>query len=132
MNRNAVGIDVSNGHSTVMVLKVVAKPFEIRHTVHGFMDLTKRLAQIDGDIRIVMEHTGQYYELVANVLHENGYFVSAVNPLLLRGKTSCRNLVHDKARHGKLSVGKLIESLFIGARACHGPCLAHPLRIGYL
>ena len=50
MNRKAVGIDVSNGHSTVMVLapegKVIVKPFEIRHTVHGFIDLTKRLTQM--------------------------------------------------------------------------------------
>lgn len=109
MNRKAVGIDVSNGHSTVMVLapegKVIVKPFEIRHTVHGFIDLTKRLTQIDGDIRIVMEHTGRYYESIANILHEKGYFVSAVNPLLLKGygNNSLRNIKTDKADAQKIA-----------------------------
>jgi len=77
MNRKAVGIDVSNGRSTVMVLaaedEVIAKPFEVRHTVHSLEDLAKRLSKLDGDIRIVMEHTGRYCESIANVLHEKGY-----------------------------------------------------------
>ena len=31
-----------------------------------------------------MEHTGRYYETVANVLHNFGLFVSTVNPLLIK------------------------------------------------
>lgn len=109
MNRKAVGIDVSNGHSTVTVLapegKVVAKPFEVRHTIHGLIGLTERLSQIDGDLRIVMEHAGRYYESIAKVLHENGYFVSAVNPLLLKGygNNSLRNVKTDKADAQKIA-----------------------------
>ena len=46
-----------------------------------------------------MEHTGRYYEPVANVLHEAGLHVSAVNPLLIReyGGNSLRRVKTDKA-----------------------------------
>jgi len=109
MNRNAVGIDVSNGHSTVAVLtpegKVIVKPFDVRHTVRGLIGLTERMSQIEGELRIVMEHTGRYYESIAKVLHENGYFVSAVNPLLLKGygNNSLRNVKTDKADAQKIA-----------------------------
>ena len=43
----AVGVDVSNGRSTVAVLgqgrKVVMKPFEVQHTAEGFAALADKL-----------------------------------------------------------------------------------------
>ena len=61
----AVGVDVSNGHSTVAVLgaerKVVMKQFEVQHTADGFASLVEKLSELDGEIRIVMEHTGRFY-----------------------------------------------------------------------
>lgn len=44
MTVNAVGVDVSNGHSTVAVLRplgeVVALPFEVSHTPEGLKALS--------------------------------------------------------------------------------------------
>lgn len=52
-----------------------------------------------------MEHTGRYYESVANVLHEAGLFVSAVNPLLIKeyGGNSLRKVKTDKADSQKIA-----------------------------
>ena len=84
----AVGVDVSNGRSTVAVLgekrKVVVRPFEVPHTIDGFASLVEKLNRLDGETRIVMEHTGRYYESVAASLHHAGFFVSAVNPLSIK------------------------------------------------
>lgn len=86
---NAAGIDVSSRKSTVAVLRpfgeVVRVPFEVNHSAEGLASLVQQLKGIEGETRVVMEHTGRYYEAVANVLHEAGFFVSAVNPLLSKG-----------------------------------------------
>lgn len=84
----AVGIDVSKGRSTVAVLeplgKTVAKPFEVRHTKSGMNDLVNYLNTLGGECRIVLEHTGRYYEPVVRWLSGAGLFVSAVNPKLIK------------------------------------------------
>ena len=62
----AVGVDVSNGRSMVAVLgarrSVVVQPHEVPQTADGFAELAARLHALDGEVRIVMEHTGRYYE----------------------------------------------------------------------
>ncbi len=84
----AVGVDVSNGRSTVAVLgarrTVVMKPHEVQHTADGFANLTARLNALDGEVRIVMEHTGRYYESFAMSMYRAGFLVSAVNPLAVK------------------------------------------------
>ena len=84
----AVGVDVSNGRSTVAVLNakriVIIKPHEVSHTTEGFANLAARLHSLDSDVRIVMEHTGRYYESVAMSMYQAGFFVSAVNPLAIK------------------------------------------------
>ena len=52
-----------------------------------------------------MEHTGNYCESIANVLHEHGLWVSAVNPLLIReyGSNSLRKIKTDKADAKKIA-----------------------------
>lgn len=84
----AVGVDVSNGRSTVAVLgaqrKVVMKPFEVPHTADGFASLSEKLRGLNGEARIVMEHTGRYYEPFAMSMYRAGFFVSAVNPLVIK------------------------------------------------
>ena len=66
MNMNAVGIDVSKGKSMVAILRpygeIISKPFEVKHTVSGIRSLIEQIQSIDGESRIVMEHTGRYYE----------------------------------------------------------------------
>lgn len=84
----AVGIDVSNGRSTVAVLtsktKTVLRPFNVSHTSDGFQKLVKQLQSLGDDVKIVMEHTGRYYESIALFLHNSGFFVSALNPLIIK------------------------------------------------
>ena len=68
---NAVGIDVSKNKSMVAVARplgqVVVKPFEVRHTAIELKKLADFLKSLDGETRVVMEHTGRYYEPVAPV-----------------------------------------------------------------
>ena len=106
---NAAGIDVSSRKSTVAVLRpfgeVVRVPFEVSHSAEGLASLVQQLKAIEGDTRVVMEHTGRYYEAVANALHEAGFFVSAVNPLLIKeyGGNSLRKVKTDKADAVKIA-----------------------------
>lgn len=100
----AVGVDVSNGRSMVAVLgarrSVVVQPHEVPHTADGFAELAARLHALDGEVRIVMEHTGRYYESFAMSMYRAGFFVSAVNPLAIKGYQegiSVRKVKTDKA-----------------------------------
>ena len=84
---NAVGIDVSKGKSTVAAVQsfgiVVAEPFDVFHTDSGLKELVNFIKSLSGETKVVMEYTGNYYEPVANALHNAGIFVSVVNPLLI-------------------------------------------------
>lgn len=109
LNMNAAGIDVSSRKSTVAVLRpfgeVVRLPFDVSHSSEDLAGLARQLKALDGETRVVMEHTGRYYEPVANVLHEAGLHVSAVNPLLIReyGGNSLRRVKTDKADAVKIA-----------------------------
>lgn len=85
---NAAGIDVSSRKSTVAVLRpfgeVVRVPFEVNHSAEGLASLVQQLKGIEGETRVVMEHTGRYYEAVANVLHEAGSLSVLSTPCSLR------------------------------------------------
>ena len=100
---NAVGIDISKGKSMVAVArpfgKIISKPFEVHHTSAAISELIAYLHTLDGDTRIVMEHTGRYYEPMARSLADADFFVSAVNPKLIKdyGNNSLRKVKTDKA-----------------------------------
>lgn len=100
---NAVGIDISKGKSMVAVARplgeIVSKPFEVRHTSDDIASLIQYLHTLDGDTRIVMEHTGRYYEPMIRTLANAGFFVCAVNPKLIKdyGNNSLRKVKTDKA-----------------------------------
>ena len=106
---NAAGIDVSKGKSMVSVLRplgeVVAKPFAVRHTGSELKELADYLKSLDGETRVIMEHTGRYYEPVAQFLHDAGLYVSAVNPKLIKdyGNNSLRKVKTDKADSKKIA-----------------------------
>lgn len=103
MNMNAVGIDVSKGKSMVAILRpygeIVSSPFEIKHTSGNIRSLIEHIKSIKGESRIVMEHTGRYYESLARELSLAGFFVTAVNPKLIKdyGDNSLRKVKSDKA-----------------------------------
>lgn len=100
---NAVGIDVSKGKSMVTVLRplgvVVAKPFEVGHTAAELGKLAEFPNSLEGETKVIMEHTGRYYEPVAQMIHDQSLFVFAVNPLLIReyGGNPLHRVKTDKA-----------------------------------
>ncbi|WP_270203868.1 IS110 family transposase, partial [Coprococcus sp. TM115-141] len=85
---NAVGIDVSKGKSMVAIMRpfgeIVSTPFEIKHTASDIHSLVELINSVEGESRIVMEHTGRYYEVLAHQLSEANLFVSAINPKLIK------------------------------------------------
>lgn len=103
-----VGIDVFKGKSVVSVLcpfeEVVAIPFAVVYTGSELKELANYLKSLDGETWVVLEHTGRYYEPVARFLHEEGIFVSAVNPKLIKdyGNNTLRKVKTDKADARKI------------------------------
>lgn len=99
---NAVGIDVSKGKSTVAVIQpfgvVIAEPFDVFHMDSDLKKLTDFIKSLSGETKVVMEYTGTYYEPIANALHNEGIFVSVVNPLLIEdyGTNRVRKVKTDK------------------------------------
>ncbi len=105
----AVGIDVSKGKSTVAVRRpggeVVLSPFQVEHDAPGLSGLIKTLRGIDGDIRVVMEHTGMYWRPIALALKKAGFFVSVVNAMLIHNfsDNTLRKVKTDKADSMKIA-----------------------------
>ena len=107
---NAVGVDVSKGKSMVAVRRplneIVAQPFEVRHTDSELKQLADYLKSLEGETRVIMEHTGRYYESIARYLHDAGLYVSAVNPKLIKDSGSgntLRRVKTDKADAKKIA-----------------------------
>ena len=106
---NAVGIDVSKGKSMVAIMRpfgeVVSTPFEIKHTTSDINSLVELINSIDGESRIVLEHTGRYYEVLAHQLSAANLFVSAINPKLIKDfdNDSLRKVKSDKADAVKIA-----------------------------
>ena len=102
---NAVGIDVSKGKSMVAIMRpfgeIVSTPFEIKHTASDIHSLVELINSVEGESRIVMEHTGRYYEVLAHQLSEANLFVSAINPKLIK----------DFDMH--LTNGKILNSIML-------------------
>lgn len=106
---NAVGIDVSKGKSMVAVMRpfgeVVAKPFEVHHTASELKELADYLKGLNGEVRVVLEYTGRYYQPIARYLHNAGIFVSAVHAKLIHdyGNNTIRKVKTDKADAVKIA-----------------------------
>jgi transposase len=108
-NMIAIGIDVSKGKSTVSAVgegkKVIQKPFEVAHTKTGLEGLIDFVKKFDGEVRVVTEHTGVYYQVVAETLCAAGIDVSVVNPVLIHqfGDNKLRKVVTDKTDSMKIA-----------------------------
>ncbi len=99
----SVGIDVSKGKSMICILKpygeVVCKPFELQHNKKSLESLDGLLQRLDGEVKIVMEATGIYNLPVLTFLDEKGYFVSVINPCVMKKyarNNNFRNVKTDK------------------------------------
>lgn len=86
--------------------KAIAKPFEVRHTKNDMNDLVNYLYTLNGECRIVLEHTGRYYEPVVRWLSDAGLFVSSMNPKLIKDfdNNSLRRIKTDNADSKKISL----------------------------
>lgn len=99
---NAIGIDVSKGKSTVAVIRpfgeVVKMPYDVAHTAKGMAELVNLIQSLDGESRVVMEHTGKYSDPVARALYDAGLFVCVVNAKLIHdyGGDTIRRVKTDK------------------------------------
>ncbi|MCD7918840.1 MAG: IS110 family transposase [Clostridiales bacterium] len=99
----SVGIDVSKYKSTVAARRpggeVALLPFDVKHDVEGFSRLVDTLRNLDGEIRVVLEHTGMYWRPIVLALKEAGFFVSVVNAILIHefSDNSLRKVKTDKA-----------------------------------
>ena len=83
-------------------------PFEVRHTDAELCELSRRLGDLDGETRIVMEATGNYHLPVASFLYDSGFYVSVVNAMLVHGygeKAHCR-----EESSNRLPLRKLLKS----------------------
>ncbi len=104
----AIGIDVSKGRSTVAVVgegkKVLHKPFDISHNKTDLAKLVTFVKTFD-DVRVVMEHTGIYYQVVAETLAGAGVRVSVVNPVLIHeyGNNTLRKVSTDRTASVKIA-----------------------------
>lgn len=84
----AVGIDVSKSKSTVIILNsdgtILAKPFNINHTLSDMNALSSYLKEQSEPITILMEYTGHYHYPVLKKLQEDGFPVCLVNPYQMK------------------------------------------------
>ena len=109
MEITAVGIDVSKSKSTVAIRRpggvIVARPFDISHSNHDLEKLVSILKTTGGDIRVVMEHTSNYWKPIALTLKEAGFYVSVVNAMLIHdfSDNSIRKLKTDRADSLKIA-----------------------------
>lgn len=117
---NAAGIDVSKGKSMAAVFRpfneVVAKPFEVRHAGSELKQLADYLKSLNGETWVVMEHTGWYYEQIAQYFHDAGIYVSAVNPKLIKDYGAGNTLRHVKT--DKADARKLQNMVLTDGRNC--------------
>lgn len=106
---NAVGIDVSKGKSTIAVLRpfgeIVVSPFDVFHNPKELGELVTLLKSLEGETKVVMEYTGNFYLPIAQFLHNNGFFVSVVNAILIHdyGGKSLRKAKTDRKDALKLA-----------------------------
>ena len=106
---NAVGVDVSKGKSTIAVLRpfgeIVVSPFDVFHNPKELGELVTLLKSLDGETKVVMEYTGNYYLPIAQFLQNNGFFVSVINAILIHdyGNKSLRKAKTDKKDALKLA-----------------------------
>lgn len=100
----AVGIDVSKSKSKVAILssdgEILAKPFDVRHIQDELSSLITKLHGFNDEVKIIMEATGHYHLPILKKLLESGFFVSVMNPYLMkkygdneirRGKTDAKD-----------------------------------------
>ena len=121
---NAVGIDVSKGKSMVTILRpfgeIVSSPFEIKHTSSDIHSLIKLIHSIEGESRIVMEHTGRYYEVLLISFQRQIFLSVPLTPnwskiliTILFAKSNLIKLILLRLHATLLTNGKILNSIVL-------------------
>ena len=98
----SVGIDVSKDKSTVCMLRpygeVVEAPYNIDHTEQALNTLIERIKSFDEDVKVVLEATGGYHQVVVAKLLTSNIFTVVVNPYIMKKycATTLRKAKTDK------------------------------------
>lgn len=84
----SVGIDVSKDKSTVCMLRpygeVVEAPHNIDHTEQALNALIERIKSFEEDVKVVLEATGGYHQVVVTKLLAANIFTVVVNPYIMK------------------------------------------------
>ena len=84
----SVGIDISKNKSTVCMLRpygeVVEAPYNIDHTEQALNTLIERIKSFDEDVKVVLEATGGYHQVVVAKLLTSNIFTVVVNPYIMK------------------------------------------------
>ena len=84
----SVGIDVSKDKSTVCMLRpygeVVEAPYNIDHTEQALNALIEHIKLFDEDVKVVLEATGGYHQVVVAKLLTSNIFTVVVNPYIMK------------------------------------------------
>ena len=84
----SVGIDISKDKSTVCMLRpygeVVEAPYNIDHTEQALNTLMERIKSFDEDVKVVLEATGGYHQVVVAKLLTSNIFTVVVNPYIIK------------------------------------------------
>lgn len=84
----SVGIDVSKDKSTVCMLRpygeVVEAPYNIDHAEQALNTLIEHIKSFDEDVKVVLEATGGYHQVVVAKLLTSNIFTVVVNPYIMK------------------------------------------------
>lgn len=76
-----IGVDVSQGKSTICILKpygeILKSPYEVAHTESSLKILAYELYRLSNhdEVRIIMEATGIYHFPILNYLQKQGFLL---------------------------------------------------------
>ena len=96
MNVNCVGIDVSIITVIRPLGEIAIPPFEVGHTNAELCELSGLLRKLDGEIRVVVEATGNYHLPIASFLYDSDFYVSVAMLVHGYGNNSLRRAKTDK------------------------------------
>ena len=84
----SVGIDISKEKSTVCMLRpygeIVEAPFDVEHNEQALNALVEHIKSFDEDVKVVLEETGGYHQVVVTKLLESEIFTVVVNPYIMK------------------------------------------------
>jgi hypothetical protein len=84
----SVGIDISKDKSTICMLRpygeIVEAPYNVDHTEQALNVLIERIKSFDEDVKVVLEATGGYHQVVVTKLLAADIFTVVVNPYIMK------------------------------------------------